>query len=199
MGKMSKTYGGLDKEFRLPKNLSEERKKLVWLHNKLREVLENNSFSKVKADNLKQYTIALEEAIDYILGIGDYRKLTNEARRIVMFLLSIRKAWSLTPKLIHKKPEEIFKFLNIDLLPDIRKQIILDFINEKGRQKRKIFQDWEIKILSKSYEELNNIQAMYMIGRTYDSIYSFRNHRNHIDEIRKYGKQYRLTHPKQLK
>lgn len=55
MGKMSKIYGGLDEEFRLPRyqKLSQE-EKLVWLHNKLREVLENNSFSKVKAENLKK-------------------------------------------------------------------------------------------------------------------------------------------------
>jgi len=184
MGKMSKTYGGLDEEFRLPKNLSEEGKKLVWLHNKLREVLENNSFSKVKADNLKKYTIALEEGVDYILGIGDYRKLTNEARRIVMFLLSARKAWTTSEVIYRKEPERILEFLNANLLPDIRKQIILDFISGwptsdvnkfyggKERQKFKPFQDWEIKILLN--EEFNNTQCMYMTGRTHDSVASFR-------------------------
>lgn len=188
MDKMSKTYGGLDKEFRLPKNLSEERKKLTWLHNKFREVLENNSFSKVKADNLKKYTIALEEAVDYILGIGDYRKLTNEARRIIMFLLSTRKAWVTSKSRYRKKPEEILKFLNADLILDIRKQIILDFLSgwpasdanktyeEKERQKRKPFQDWEIEILLN--EELNSTQAMYMTGRTHDSVRAFRIRKN---------------------
>jgi hypothetical protein len=170
-----KSYNlGLEKEFRIPKNLSLEGK-FTYLKNKYHEVLLKNSFSQAQKETLEKYMESLEQAVDYILGVGDYRKLTNEARRIVMFFLSIRKAWSLTPKLIHKEPEEIFKFLNIDLLPDIRKQIILDFMSEKGRQKRKLFQDWEIKILSN--EELNNIQAMYMIGRTYESIYSFRRKR----------------------
>ena len=172
--KVKKYNSGLEKEFRVPPNLSLKRK-VIYLQNKYREVMLNNSFSQAKKENFEKYTKSLEEVVDYILGMGDYRKLTNEARRIVMFFLSIRKAWSLTPKLIHKEPEEIFKFLNIDLLPDIRKQIILDFMSEKGRQKRKLFQDWEIKILSN--EELNNIQAMYMIGRTYESIYSFRRKR----------------------
>jgi hypothetical protein len=179
MGKMSKIYGGLDEEFRLPKNLSEERKKLIWLHNKLREVLENNSFSQVKADNLKKYTLALEEAIDYILGIGDYRKLTNEARRIVMFLLSTNKAWTFISEFVYKKKvEEVLKFLNADFLPDIRKQIILDFISRRDRYKRKLkpFQDWEIEILLN--EELGNTQVMYMVGRTYDSVRVFRRRRN---------------------
>jgi len=179
MGKMSKTYGGLDKEFRLPKNLSEERKKLTWLHNKFREVLENNSFSKVKADNLKKYTIALEEAVDYILGIGDYRRLSNEARRLVMFLLSARKAWTTSLVIYRKEPERILEFLSANLLPDIRKKIILDFINgwptsniSKEKQKFKPFQDWEIEISLN--EELDITQVMYMIGRTYDSVRAFR-------------------------
>jgi hypothetical protein len=169
--KMSKIYGYLEEELRLPKNLSGEGK-LIWLHNRLREVLEKNSASRVKAENLRKYTESLEEAVDYLLGIGDYRRLSNEARRIVMFLLSTRKAWTFTWRLVHKNPKEILKFLNTDLIPDIRKQIILNFLEEPAR---KPFQDWELKIIEDL--TLNNTQCMYMTGRTYESIRSYRMHR----------------------
>jgi hypothetical protein len=138
----------------------------------------NNSFSQAKKENFEKYTKALEEAVDYILGIGDYRKLTNEAQRIIMFLLSTRKVWIRHGLAYRKEPEEILKFLNADFLPDVRKQIILDFVSGKydGRQKPRPFQDWEIEILLNSL--FNNTQAMYMIGRTYDSVKSFRRRRN---------------------
>ena len=175
-----KSYNsGLEKEFRVPENLSLERK-VIWYQNKYREVMLKNSFSQAKKEGFEKYSIGLEQAVDYILGIGDYRNLTNEARRIIMFLLSTRKAWTnaawtFTSELVYKKkPEKILKFLNTDLLSDHRKQIILDFIHGKkdGRQKPKPFQDWEIEILLN--EELSNTQAMYMIGRTYDSVAGFR-------------------------
>jgi hypothetical protein len=177
----------LEGKFRVPQNLSLERK-IIWYQNKYREVMLNNSFSQAKKKNFEKYTEALEQAIDYILGIGDYRKLTNEARRIIMFLLSTRKAWVTSKSRYRKKPEEILKFLNADLILDIRKQIILDFLSgwpasdanktyeEKERQKRKPFQDWEIEILLN--EELNSTQAMYMIGRTHDSVRAFRIRKN---------------------
>ena len=177
----------LEGKFRVPQNLSLERK-IIWYQNKYREVMLNNSFSQAKKKNFEKYTEALEQAIDYILGIGDYRKLTNEARRIIMFLLSTRKAWVTSKSRYRKKPEEILKFLNADLILDIRKQIILDFLSgwpasdanktyeEKERQKRKPFQDWEIEILLN--EELNSTQAMYMTGRTHDSVRAFRIRKN---------------------
>lgn len=184
-----KSYNsGLEKEFRVPENLSLERK-VIYLQNKYREVMLNNSFSQAKKENFEKYTIALEEAVDYTLGIGDYRKLTNEARRIIMFLLSTRKAWVTSKLRFRKRPEEILKFLNADFLSDIRKQVILDFLSgwpasdinksyggAKERQKFKPFQDWEIEILLN--EELSHTQVMYMIGRTYDSVRQFRIRRN---------------------
>ena len=89
-----KSYNlGLEKEFRIPKNLSLEGK-FTYLKNKYHEVLLKNSFSQAQKETLEKYMESLEQAVDYILGVGDYRKLTNEARRIVMFLLSTRKAWS---------------------------------------------------------------------------------------------------------
>ena len=175
---------GLEKEFRLPRQLSEEGKKLVWLQNKYREVLENNSFSKVKADNLKKYTIALEEAVDYILGIGDYRKLTNEARRIVMFLLSTNKAWATQENIMYKKYAsgnirnlrswqsslKVLRFLNADLLPDFRKKLIIKFIN--GFMPSKKLQNWEKEILENS--EISNTACIYLTGRIYREIVLFR-------------------------
>lgn len=164
--------GSLEGEFRAPYGMSSS-KKVRWYESRYREVLLNNSFSEAKKETLKQYAESLEQAIDYILGMGDYRKLTNEVHRIVMFLLSTNKAWINMPKLIEKKPEEILKFLNVDFLSDIRKQVILDFINGKwGKQNRKPFQDWEREILSD--ESLSNSQKMYMTGRTYASVLSFR-------------------------
>jgi hypothetical protein len=166
--------GSLEGEFRAPYDMP-LKNKVRWYEKRYREVLLNNSFSEAKKETLKKYAESLEEAIDYLLGIGDYRRLSNETRRIVMFLLSTRKAWTFTPELIYKKkPEKILKFLNADFLPDIRKQILLDFISGKydRRQKPKPFQDWEIEILLD--ENLNNTQAMYMIGRTFDDVRGWR-------------------------
>jgi hypothetical protein len=176
-----KQCGYLKQEFRVPNNLSLERK-VIWLQNKYREVLANNSLSKAKKEIFKRYAESLEEVVDYILGMIDYRKLTNEARRVIMFLLSTRKAWTLTPEFCEKKPEEILKFINADFLPDIRKQIILDFLE---KPLRKSFQDWEIEILLD--EELNNTQVMYMIGRTYESVRSFRKYRNFKESFARRG------------
>ena len=156
---------GLEEELRLPRSLSEEGK-LIWLHNRLREVLERNSASEVKAENLRKYTESLEEAVDYILGTKDYRKLTNEARRIIMFLLSLRRAWD-QPKLVHeKKIKGVFEFLNADLLPKFRKGIILGFI--RGNFDGKPIQDWEVEMLMD--EEYNDIEKMYRVGRSHKEI-----------------------------
>jgi len=156
---------GLEEELRLPRSLSEEGK-LIWLHNRLREVLERNSASEVKAENLRKYTESLEEAVDYILGTKDYRKLTNEARRIIMFLLSLRRAWD-QPKLVHeKKIKGVFEFLNVDLLPKFRKGIILGFI--RGNFDGKPIQDWEVEMLMD--EEYNDIEKMYRVGRSHKEI-----------------------------
>ena len=185
MGKMSKIYGGLDEEFRLPRSqkLSKEEKS-TWLHNKLREVLENNSVSQVKAENLRKYTESLEEVVDYILGIGDYRRLSNEARRIVMFLLSTNKVWATQENTMYRKyasgnirelgrwqsPLKVLKFLNADLLPDFRKKLIIKFIN--GFMPSKKLQDWEVEILENL--EISNTQAIYLTGRIYRDIVIFR-------------------------
>ena len=156
---------GLEEELRLPRSLSEEGK-LIWLHNRLREVLEKNSASEVKAENLRKYTESLEEAVDYILGTKDYRKLTNEARRIIMFLLSLRRAWD-QPKLVHEKRiKGVFEFLNADLLPKFRKGIILGFI--RGNFDGKPIQDWEVEMLMD--EEYNDIEKMYRVGRSHKEI-----------------------------
>jgi len=163
--------GSLEGEFRAPYDMP-LKNKVRWYEKRYREVLLNNSFSEAKKETLKKYTESLEEAVDYILGIGDYRRLSNETRRIVMFLLSTRKAWTFTWRLVHKNPKEVLKFLNADLLPELRKQIILDFLEEPIR---KPFQDWELKIIEDL--TLSNTQVMYMTGRTYESIRSYRMHR----------------------
>lgn len=165
--KVKQSDSGVEGNYRVPKNLS-LKKRL----SKKKNYDYDNSFSKAKKRNFEKYTSALEEAVDYLLGIGDYRKLTNEARRIVMFLLSTRKAWTFTERLVHKKnPEEILKFLNAELIPKFRKQIILDFLEKPVRRP---FQDWELKIIEDL--TLSNTQAMYNTGRTYESIRSHRMH-----------------------
>jgi len=168
--KVKKYNSGLESEFRVPPNLSLKRK-VIYLQNKYREVILNNSFSKAKKENFKKYANGLEQAIDYILGMVDYRKLSNESRRIVMFLLSVNRAWTFTPELLYKKkPEEVLKFLNADLIPEFRKKVILSFLN--GQIEKKPLQDWEIEILSD--ESLNNIQIMYRVGRRYNEVVCFR-------------------------
>lgn len=191
---MSKIYGGLDEELRLPRSLS-EKGKLIWLHNKLREVLEKNSASEVKAETLRKYTESLEEAIDYILGTKDYRKLTNEARRIIMFLLSLRRAWD-QPKLVHeKKIKRVFEFLNADLLPKFRKGIILGFI--RGNFDGKPVQDWEIEILMD--EEYNDVEKMYRVGRSHKEILRLKRMLRRRGYMKQYGKQYYQNHKDKFK
>jgi hypothetical protein len=169
--------GSLEGEFRAPYDMP-LKNKVRWYEKRYREVLLNNSFSEAKKETLKKYAESLEQVIDYLNGIGDYRKLTNEARRIVMFLLSTNKAWFFQTKLCNKKPEEVLKFISADFLPNIRKQIILDFIikNREGMQCHKLFEDWEIKIMLD--EKISKTQAMYMTGRTYGSIKAFRKKRH---------------------
>jgi hypothetical protein len=163
--------GSLEGEFRAPYDMP-LKAKVRWYEKRYREVLLNNSFSEAKKETLKKYAESLEEAVDYLLGIGDYRRLSNEARRIVMFLLSTRKAWTFTWRLVHKNPKEVLKFLNADLLLELRKQIILDFLEEPIR---KPFQDWELKIIEDLEE--SNTSVMYQTGRTYESVRSYRMHK----------------------
>jgi len=192
---MLKQYNlGLEEELRLPRSLSEEGK-LIWLHNRLREVLEKNSASEVKAENLRKYTESLEEAIDYILGTKDYRKLTNEARRIIMFLLSLRRAWD-QPKLVHEKRiKGVFEFLNADLLPKFRKGIILGFI--RGNFDGKPVQDWEIEMLMD--EEYNDIEKMYRVGRSHKEILRLKRMLRRRGYMKQYGKQYYQNHKDKFK
>jgi len=180
-----KQCGYLKQEFRVPDNLSLERK-VIWLQNKYREVLANNSLSEAKKEIFERYTESLEEVVDYILGVIDYRKLSNEARRVVMFLLSVSKAWTtvIEEDIMCRKyaggnirelrswqsSQKVLKFLNADLLPDFRKGLIIKFIN--GLMPSKKLQSWEVEILEDS--EINNTTCMYLIGRIYREIVIFR-------------------------
>jgi hypothetical protein len=165
-----KSYNsGLEEELRAPKNLS-LKGKIIWYQNKYREAILNNSFSEAKKENYKKYARELEESVDYLLGLKDYRNLSNEARRIVMYLLSVNKAWTFTPELVKKKPEEVLKFMDADLLPDFRKKIIINFLN--GQIPRRPLKSWEKKILEDA--ELNDTQCMYRTGRRYSEVVFFR-------------------------
>lgn len=192
--KVKEYNSGLEKEFRVPTNLSLERK-IIWYQNKYREVMLKNSFSEAKKEGFERYTKALEEAIDYILGMIDYRKLTNEARRIIMFLLSLRKAWD-NPKLIHEKRiKKVFEFLNADLLPKFRKGIILGFI--RGNFDGKPLRDWEIEALMD--EEYNDVEEIYRIGREYGEIIRLRRMLKRRGYIKQYNKEYYQNHKDKFK
>lgn len=193
MSKGISEYKGTDQEFWVPSNV---KNKETYLQNRLRKVLEANAHSEVKKQVFEKYAKALDEAIDYVQDLGDYRLLSNEARRIVMFLLSVNKAWTTIPEVCIKKPDEVLKFINADLLPEFRKQIILDFIEEPTS---KPLQDWEKEILLNN--RLNITQVMYMLGRSYSDVKLNRQKEQcrqwkleHPEEISKRRKQYYLEH-----
>jgi hypothetical protein len=190
-----KSYNsGLEKEFRVPENLSLERK-VIWYQNRYREVMLKNSFSQAKKEGFERYRKSLEETVNYIRGIGDYRKLTNEARQVIMFLLSLRKAWD-NPKLIReKRVEKVFEFLNADFLPKFKRGIILGFI--RGNFDGKPLRDWEIEVLMD--EEYNDVERMYRVGREYREIIRLKGMLKRRGYIKQYNKKYYQNHKDKFK
>jgi hypothetical protein len=109
-----------------------------------------------------------------------------------MYLLSVNKAWTFTPELVKKKPEEVFKFMDADLLPDFRKKVIIDFLDNQILGKS--LQDWEVDILLN--EELNDTEKMYRVGRRYEEVIKLEKILKKRKRIQLYNREYYRNHKK---
>lgn len=183
---------------RFPVGMS-DKEKLVWLQKKYSALLESRAFGKVKAERLRKYAEALELAIDYIQGVGNYRKLTDDAKRIVMFLLGCQRTWrEYENALKNNEPVQkmnrdinrVLSLLRIDLLPEFRKEPVIKFLDytkplDEIWNSRPL-EDWEIDALRD--KKLNETMLMYKLGRPFEEILSLR---SRINERRKENERLR--------